>query len=71
MFDEIDEAYFNRRAQECRLQAEAATEPGIANIHRAMAREYEAKAMQSRWDHSLERRERHDPPVAHRGGVTA
>jgi hypothetical protein len=44
MFDDIDRAYYSRRAREARERAESAAQPSIANLHRRFAEEYERKA---------------------------
>ena len=44
MFDEVDRAYFAKRAAECRAKESTATDPGIRGIHREMAEEYERRA---------------------------
>jgi hypothetical protein len=44
MFDEIDQRYFERRARESRLREQAARDITIAQVHRAVAEEYERKA---------------------------
>lgn len=44
MFDEIDRAYFERRAQEERERAERALAAGAARTHSALAEEFQRKA---------------------------
>jgi hypothetical protein len=44
MFDEIDRAYYSRRALEARERAENAGQPAMANLHRRFADEFEQKA---------------------------
>ena len=44
MFDEIDRAYFARRAAQERVQAQRAINASVARIHLELAEEYERKA---------------------------
>jgi hypothetical protein len=43
MFDEIDRAYYARRAEEERERAGNASKPSAVKIHMDLAREYEQK----------------------------
>jgi hypothetical protein len=44
MLNEVDQAYFNRRARESRALAASARDQSVARIHESMASQYEARA---------------------------
>jgi len=44
VLNEVDQAYFDRRAREARALAASARDQAIARIHESMADQYEARA---------------------------
>lgn len=44
MFDEIDRAYFAKRAREAREKADQVADPAIKRVHLNMAEEYGRRA---------------------------
>jgi len=44
VFDQIDRVYYERRAREARERASASIDPAVAQIHLAVAEDYQRKA---------------------------
>ena len=43
LFDQVDRAYFKRRAAEAKARAKNASDPTVALVHEQFAREYERR----------------------------